>query len=506
VRGWLPDEQTNRRRQTAFIRHSSTREKRASGAFPKILLTAWSPQAKFPGKLADLPRRLISFPSITCHFASLRELLDLRREAKRFQESLMRRFGWIVSAAVSAALLSFPSATSAQTHVFIPQSSLPQQLDPHGNRMARTHLRVLVPFAAKMNFGQATVQPSELPPFGGLLFETPASLACVYRLVEVRVPGCNPNLTTTNPTGGSRAIALVDAFDDPTAAADLAAFSNQFDLPPGRLTVVYAQGTQPALDPTGGFELEESLDIEWAHAMAPEARIFLVEAKNNSLTNLFSAAITASNLVAAAGGGEVSMSFGVGEFAQETQFDSIFTTPSVVYFASSGDSPGVGYPSASPNVVSAGGTTLSRDISSGELIDENTWQDAGSGVSQVEPRPTFQNGVAFLVGNGRGTPDLSFDSNPNTGVWVYDSNPVLGTGWFVVGGTSVAAPSLAGIVNAAGGFRSSSQAENTEFYFGKANDFKDVTYGNCGLNIGTFAGHGYDLCTGIGAVKTLRGK
>jgi kumamolisin len=418
----------------------------------------------------------------------------------------MRRLAWFVSAAVSIALLSFPPSNLAQTHVQIPQSSLPQPRDANGNIMAHTHLRLLVPSATKMSFGEATAPPSELPPFSGYLFETPASLACVYSLVKFTVPGCNPNLVTLNPSGGSRAIALVEAFDDPTAASDLAAFTTQFGLPPGNLTVVYSNGQKPGLDPTGGWEIEEALDVQWAHAMAPGARLFLVEAANNSLVNLFAAAAVASNLVADSGGGEVSMSFGAAEFTEETLFDSVFTTPGVVYFASTGDSPGPEYPSVSPNVVAAGGVTISRNPNSGNLLGESAWQDGGSGDSQLETRPLFQNGVARVVGGARGTPDLSFDANPNTGVWVYDTNPVLGTGWFVVGGTSVASPSLAGIVNNAGSFHSSSQAENEELYLGFGDEFNDITYGNCGLGIATFASPGYDLCTGLGTVRTLKGK
>ncbi len=372
--------------------------------------------------------------------------------------------------------------------------------------MANTHLRVLAPSAAQMHFGSKAVQPNELPPFAGYLFETPASLACVYHLVASTVSGCNPNLTTANPTGGSHAIAIVDSFDDPTAASDLATFSAQFGLPPADLTVVYAQGAEPAIGPSAGFEIEEALDTQWAHAMAPQAKLYLVEAANNSFTNLFEAVIVASNLVAAAGGGEISMSWGSEEFTNETLLDSFFTTPGVVYVASAGDSPGVSYPSASPNVVSAGGTTISRDLNTGNLILENTWQDAGSGVSQVEPRPKFQDGVRFVVGDGRGTPDLAFDANPNTGVWVFDTNKFDGTGWFIVGGTSVSAPSLSGIINSAGGFRASSAAENQVIYSPFNRGFNDIVYGNCGPYIGDFALPGYDLCSGVGSARGLEGK
>jgi kumamolisin len=398
-------------------------------------------------------------------------------------------------------------------HVVIPQSSVAKPGDT--GRNAHTHLRLFVP-ASGMSFGSA-VQPKELPPFPGYFFETPASLGCIYHLVPRSVPGCNPNVTTENPNvgKGSGAIAIVDAFDNPNAVADLTAYSAQFGLPAPNLTVVFASGTRPAQDPTGGWEVEESLDVQMAHAMAPSAQLFLVEAADNSFTNLFEAVTLAANLVVSAVGVAVPMSWGGGEFGpslgnstvSEAAFDPIFSLPGVVFVASSGDSPGVEYPSASPNVVSAGGTTISRDPNFGNFLLENTWQDAGSGPSQVEPRPAFQNGVAFIVGDSRGTPDLSFDANPTTGVWVLDTNAVPGPGWYIVGGTSVAAPSLSGIINAAEAHRSSSQAENTEMYnhlFSGA--FNSITYGNCGLNAGTFAQIGYDLCTGLGSVSTLRDK
>jgi kumamolisin len=424
----------------------------------------------------------------------------------------MRNKGWFLSILTVAFSLCFAQVSAAQTqsrkgHVVIPESSVARAGD--SGIMAHTHLRVMMPEAGGFT---GTPQPSELPPFPGFFFETPASIACIYRLVPHHVHGCDPNVTTDNPTGGSGAIAIVDAFDTPNAAADLAAFSAQFGLPPADFTVVYASGTQPGLDPSGGWELEASLDTQWAHAMAPNAKIFLVEAKNNRFSSLFSAVILAANLVATNGGGEVSMSFGSGEFSIENQFDGIFTTPGVVYIASSGDSPGASWPSASPNVVSAGGTTLSRDPNTGEFLLENTWQDAGGGPSQVEARPHFQDRIANIVGDFRGTPDFSFDANPNTGVWVLDTNLFQGGpgGWFVLGGTSVSAPSLAGIINSAGKFAGSSQAENALIYGhlfgGDHDDFRDIRYGTCGLNIGNFAVPGWDFCTGVGSDIGLGGK
>jgi kumamolisin len=370
---------------------------------------------------------------------------------------------------------------------------------------AHYNLRMLIPVQGQL---PKIGHNDELPPVPGLFFETPASLACIYHLVKNPKPGCNPNETTEDPTGGSNTIALVEAFDDPTAAADLATFSAQFGLPPANLTVVFSSGTRPSEDPTGGGEIETSLDIEMAHAMAPNANLVLVEAPSLSLEDLFGAIIVAGEIVSSSGGGEVSMSFGFGEFPQETELDQFFTFPGVVYVASSGDQPGTIYPATSPNVLAAGGTSISRDPFSGRFLLEDTWQDAGGGPSLFEPRPDFQDVVKHIVGPARGTPDLSFDANPNSGVWIFDSNPVFGTGFFIVGGTSVSAPALAGIINSAGTFNASSEAENREIYrhIGDFEDFRDIVFGNCGFNVGNFALPGYDLCTGVGSDRGLKGK
>jgi kumamolisin len=398
-----------------------------------------------------------------------------------------------------------PTRTAGARTVVIPASSHANASDL-GLR-AHTNIRFIVP---------ENMSPDEAPPFAGFAFETPASLACIYGVVRP-IPGCNPNSTTRTPSGGSQSIAIVDAFDDPNAAADLAFFSSQFGLPfsSSKFQVVYAGGSQPPQDPTGGWELEESLDIEYSHAMAPNATIYLVEANSNFDSDLFPAVQVASNLVACGqtttcpahskGRGEVSMSWGGGEFTQETELDAFFTTPGVVYFASAGDSPGVIYPCASPNVVCAGGTTTARNENTGNFIAEIAWSDAGGGISQVEPIPSYQagnRGVARQLGGFRGVPDLSSDSNPTTGLWLWDTFPVDGdeTGWFIVGGTSAASPTLAGIVNASGQFASSSVAELSALYsFDSFGKFNDITYGACGNYSGTFSSFGWDLCTGFGS-------
>jgi len=387
---------------------------------------------------------------------------------------------------------------SPRGRVMSPASSIARPGDA-GVR-AHTHLQVFVPEDVVPFFG---------PPVAGLGFETPASLACIYSLVP-RTSSCNPNVVTANASGGFGAIALVDAFHYPTALTDLQTFSAQFGLTAPNLTVVFASGTKPAQDPSGGWELEAALDLEWAHAMAPGAKLFLVEARSSSLSDLLTAERVAGNLVSGAGGGEVSNSWGSDEFAGETSFDSSFTTPGVVYFASSGDQPGVQYPAASPNVVAAGGTTTAHNPLTANFLSERAWDLAGGGSSAFESRPFYQDVIQSIVGAKRGVPDLSFDSNPVTGAWVFDSTPVQGggSGWFIVGGTSLASPALAGIVNAAGNKLGSSQAELSLIYSNLSitTDFNDISSGFCGPTAGLSSKLGWDFCTGVGSVKGKIGK
>jgi subtilase family serine protease len=321
--------------------------------------------------------------------------------------------------------------------------------------------------------------------------------------------GCDPNTDFAVATGGSRAIAVVDAYHNPYAVSDFQTYSTQFGLPLSGLSVVYAGGTQPTVDPSGGWGLESALDVEISHAMAPNAKIYLVEAASNQTSDLLQAELVAANLVAKAGGGEVSNSWGGTEFTGQVAYDRYFTKAGVVYFASTGDSPGVSWPATSANVVAAGGTTTSRNPNTGAFVSEATWSEAGGGKSQVTVRPSYQAGVAATVGNRRGIPDMAFDANPDTPVWVYFSGSVSGYqgGWWSVGGTSVAAPALAGIVNAAGTFRTSSNAELTALYGGLGGpSFYDVIRGICGPYGGYSARAGWDFCTGVGSPRGLTGE
>jgi subtilase family serine protease len=196
------------------------------------------------------------------------------------------------------------------------------------------------------------------------------------------------------------------------------------------------------------------------------------------------------------------MSWGGSETSGESSSDHYFTQSGVVYFASSGDSPGVIYPSSSVDVISAGGTQVNRN-SGGAYTNQTAWSDGGGGDSRYESRPSFQSAIQSIVGTHRGTPDLAFDASGGSPVAVYNSN--CNGGWLEVYGTSVASPSLAGIINRAGQFKTSSNAENTLIYsnLGFSAYFTDVTSGSCGTHSATT---GWDFCTGVGVDNGLVGK
>jgi subtilase family serine protease len=410
----------------------------------------------------------------------------------------MRRSIVLLALALTVLLLGFTTPAPAQSSpakgtVIVPESSI---VHP-GDAGVRAHTNILI-------FVPDEVEPGSYP-----AGENPASLACIYDLVK-QTKGC-PQSSTYFPTGGAKAIALVDAYDNPDASTDIETFAKAFGYGTPNFTQVYAtsgppgskctgKGKQPGND-AGGWSLEEALDIEYSFAMAPKAHIYLVEAQSESDSDLDCAETVASALVAAAGGGEVSNSWGEGEFSDETGEDQYFQESGVVFFASSGDGgAGVIYPSASPYVVAAGGTTIERN-SSGNFTGEDGWSGSGGGPSQYEPRPSYQKRIAGIVGSARGTPDFSFDADPNSGVAMYDEDG--GYGWITVGGTSVSSPSLAGLVNAAGTFKTSSNAENTEMYKEYYHGlFRDITVGNNGYP----CKKGWDFVTGIGSDLKYKGK
>jgi len=385
--------------------------------------------------------------------------------------------GLFLSLSASQAFTQSREAVFNGHRIIFPESSIPHAGRHHTNY-----------------FFVDSDQPSPQPPSG---VETPGSLACVYQLVS-GPPGCPVATSTALPTGGWGAIAIVDAGDYPTAAQDLAAFSSYYGIPPADLTVTWPGKQKPPV--YSDWIVEEALDIEWAHAMAPQAKIYLVESIQIDTDPTWAAVQLAAKLVAQAGGGVVSMSWGDPEQSQELQADKFFLAKNVVFFAASGDSGlGVGiYPGSSPNVVSVGGTYFNRD-SNGKFVNEVYYTGGGGGdLSPYEPRPAYQNGVANVVGSHRGYPDVASD---------YCCAPIYLEGsWFSVGGTSWASPTFAGIVDAAGNKAKSSLYELNAIYRELANPtlyserFNDITQGASQCKVG------FDECTGIGSPKTYAGK
>jgi subtilase family serine protease len=348
-----------------------------------------------------------------------------------------------------------------------------------------------------------------------------------------KIPSFSKSYNTT--AGAGETIAIVDAFNDPNIASDLAAFSSTYGLPAldGKgsdptFSVSYVGGgtndrivsTPPANNVGWGTEI--SLDVEWAHVIAPQANIKLFEAAGqdlNSLVNAIDQARNSPNVTV------VSMSFGLPEFSTEASYDtSLFVTPAnhpgVTFVAASGDSGGIGasWPASSPHVLSVGGTTLS--ITPAPYGGESGWNGSGGGPSQFEPRPSYQTG--FQSSGARETPDVSYDGDPNSGVSVYDSfGQPAGKPWLQVGGTSASAPQWAALVVLADQIRGPAGAldgatqtipdlyklatPNSTSY---ASDFHDITTGNnmtrvrSGLTfktVGYTAGPGYDEVTGLGS-------
>jgi subtilase family serine protease len=310
--------------------------------------------------------------------------------------------------------------------------------------------------------------------------------------------------------GAGQVIGIVDAYDDPNAEADLAVFDTQFNLPActtsnGCFRKVYGNGHKPSAN--SNWSVEIALDVEWAHAIAPGAKIVLVEAPSNSLSDLLKAVDTAVQN----GASVVSMSWTSGEFSGETSLDNYFASNSVTFFAASGDDgTGVAYPAASPFVLGVGGTSLVLDAN-GNYKSETAWNGSGGGLSSVEHEPLYQSqfGIPDDSHGRRGAPDVSYNSNPGTGYAVYDSVGISGaSGWFQVGGTSAASPQWAALVAIANSMRVAERKANlgstsTILYaLAKANIgtyFHPVTQGtngSCGIMCD--AEPGYDYVTGLG--------
>lgn len=271
---------------------------------------------------------------------------------------------------------------------------------------------------------------------------TPSQVAAAYGLGGITFQSSTGATVAGDGTG--QTIAIVDLYHDPNLQASLNAFDARYNLPAIALNVVDQAGSQT--DP--GWTIEETLDVEWAHAIAPGAGITVVEASpgttdGQEFYNLLAAVRTAAGTE---GVSVVSISWGYNEFDGETSYDSNFTTAGVTFVAASGDNGAISWPATSANVLAVGGTSLKLSATGG-YGSETGWTEAGGGISTMVSEPTYQD-AAQSTGD-RSTPDVSFDADPNTGVSIYvippDNTAGQGT-WEVVGGTSVGAPAWAGIL------------------------------------------------------------
>lgn len=325
--------------------------------------------------------------------------------------------------------------------------------------------------------------------------------------------------------GGSGVIAIVDAYHYPNAAANLAKFSSTFGLP--QLPPCPAQnpfgGATPCLKIEAqtngqidcGWNAEAALDLQWAHAIAPNASLLFVEAASNQNSALYAAVAKARDEIASFHG-QLSMSWGTsGEATQTATFSSTFTD-GVLYFAATGDTGGqLGFPADFPNVIAVGGTVLMAQPD-GTFIAEYGWQDSGGGVSLLEkPAPPYQTDVENVTPTGRNTPDISAVSDANPAVAVYVSTPVAScqdhpspeqyqSGWTRLVGTSLATPVMAAMVNVAGHGRSSVVDELGAIYANRKNParIRDIVLmdGSAGGNTTKV---GYDNVTGVGSPASL---
>ena len=303
-------------------------------------------------------------------------------------------------------------------------------------------------------------------------------------------------------TGGHGTIVIVGAYDDTTLDSDLQQFSTTFNLPActtksGCLTKHPMSQTIKA---NSGWAMEASLDVEWAHAIAPNAKIVLVEAATQSGTNLLKAVDYAAGVYDASA---ISMSWGGGEFPEEVSLDSHFKSQSIrapggaPFFASSGDAGhGASWPASSPNVIGVGGTSIT--MQGGSFKSESAWRGSGGGVSQYEKAPNFQTGVSIPKASGmRAIPDVAYDADPTSGFPIY----VKGD-WHTVGGTSAGAPQWAAIA-ALGSNVTLQNLYADKQSSGNTGYFRDITSGSngtCGY-LCTARAH-YDYVTGLGTPQT----
>jgi subtilase family serine protease len=337
---------------------------------------------------------------------------------------------------------------------------------------------------------------------------TPAATTAVtpYNPTQIRHAYGIDQLTVT---GVGQKIAIVDAYGNQNIQSDLNTFCTQFGLKSTTVTVlgnnVGGRGN--------GWDLETSLDVEWAHVVAPDATIILSVAASASDSDL----LAAIDAAVAAGASVVSMSWGGTEWSTESGYDSHFNQPHVTFVASAGDSgelsslPEVEWPAVSPYVVGVGGTSLYLDANGNRIAgpsgpSETAWSSSGGGLSSYYGLPSWQGGWNIFASK-RGVPDVSYVADPNTGLYVYCST-YFPPGWYQVGGTSAGAPQWAALIALANQGRAAAVSGNGDIYNStvagspdtiNAANFVDISSGSNGGDSDDISIVGYDLVTGLGS-------
>jgi subtilase family serine protease len=323
----------------------------------------------------------------------------------------------------------------------------------------------------------------------------PSDLQSAYGLAETHSSG--------------RTVAIVDAYDDPTAFNDVNVYRTQFGLPllntdGPTFTKVSQTGSTKSLPKTSSaWATEISLDLDMVSAACPDCNILLVEANSASFANLGAAvayAATQPGVVA------ISNSYGGPDFSQP--LGSGYDQPGIAVTASTGDSGyGVEAPASFGSVIAVGGTSLTRDSNTLRGWTETAWSGAGSGCSLLNLKPSWQSKATKC--SGKANADVSAVADPNTGVAVYDSTRYLGaSGWQVYGGTSVASPIIASVYALAGNFSTSSYPYPAAFTWENASGLNDVTSGSngtCTPSVWCNSGPGWDGPTGLGSPHGLSG-
>ncbi len=338
-----------------------------------------------------------------------------------------------------------------------------------------------------------------------------AAAAATARMASGAKGGVNPNVTPSGygPTdlrsayklttsgSSSQTVAIVDAYDDPTAEPDLGTYRSQYGLPActtangcfKKVNQNGVQGSYPRTD--GGWAQEISLDLDMASAICPGCHILLVEATTPSFANLGAAV----NRAAAMGATVISNSYG-GSDASDASYGSYYRHPGIAVTVSSGDNGyGVEYPASSYYVTAVGGTHLVRSSTSRGWT-ETAWSGAGSGCSAYNTKPSWQTATSC---SRRAVADVSAVADPATGVAVYDSTAYQGlSGWLVFGGTSVSSPIIASVYALAG---NAASVNYGSYPYGHTSSLFDVTSGSngsCSTTKWCHAVAGWDGPTGLG--------